>query len=90
MNDSPTWQVIVTNKAERRLRRLPKELIKRLREAIVALGFDPRPPGYKKLVGTDLYRVRVGKWRIIYSIEDDQLIVLVVTIAPRRDAYRNL
>jgi len=90
MNDSQIWQVITTRKAERRIRRLPKDLIKRLRKAIDALGDNPRPPGYKKLVGMDLYRIRVGNWRVIYTIEDDQLIVLVVTVAPRGSAYRNL
>ncbi len=90
MNNPQTWQVITTRRAERKIRRLPKDLIKRLRKAIDALGDNPRPPGYKKLTGTDLYRIRVGSWRIIYTIEDDQLIVLVVTIAPRGSAYRNL
>jgi len=90
MSDSPIWQVIVTRKAERRMRRLPRNLIKRLQKAIDSLGDDPRPPGYKKLIGEELYRIRVGNWRVIYAIEDDQLIVLVVTVAPRGSAYRNV
>lgn len=52
---------------------------------------EPRPAGMVKLAGEEeLYRVRVGDYRIIYTIQDDQLLVLVVTIAHRREAYRRL
>ncbi len=89
MSKPPTWQVITTRKAERTLRRLPKNLLQRLRKAIDALEHNPRPRGYKKLTGSDYYRIRVGGWRIIYTIKDDKLIVLVLTVAPRGSAYRN-
>ena len=90
MNEPPQWQVIVSRKAERSLRRLPKNLLQRLGQAIDGLAINPRPTGHKKLVGSDFYRIRVGDWRIIYTIEDDQLIVLIVTISPRGSAYRDL
>jgi mRNA interferase RelE/StbE len=90
MNEFPQWKVIVSRKAERSLRRLPKDLLQRLRQAIDGLATNPRPTGYKKLAGSDFYRIRVGDWRIIYTIEDDQLIVLIVTISPRGSAYRDL
>lgn len=52
---------------------------------------EPRPHGFTKLSGYEnLYRIRVGDWRISYAIEDDALIVLVIEIKPRGDAYRNL
>ena len=55
------------------------------------LANDPRPEGVKKLTGVDnLYRIRVGDWRVIYAIEDDRLIVLVLEISPRGGAYRDL
>mgnify|MGYP001580816136 FL=1 len=54
-----------------------------------ALAATPRPKGVKKLTGTDdLYRIRVGDYRIVYQIHDDRLIVLVVRIGHRRDVYR--
>jgi len=57
----------------------------------MALAKNPRPAGCKKLSGFDnLYRVRVGDWRISYAIEDERLVILVLEIAPRGDAYRNL
>lgn len=85
------WQVIIARKAERTLKRLPRDVVQRLSAAIDALSADPRPEGSRKLAGFDnLYRVRVGGWRIIYTIEDDRLLVLVLTVAPRGGAYKNL
>ena len=66
---------------------------KRDRQRIVArireLAEDPRPVGCEKLVGeSDRYRVRVGRYRVVYSIDDDELVVLVVRVAHRKDVYR--
>ncbi len=53
------------------------------------LAVNPRPKGVKKLSGLDdLYRIRVGDYRIVYQIHDDRLIVLVVRIGHRKDVYR--
>ncbi len=92
MSDSAQkWQLIITRQAERRMKRLPKPLVKRLQAAIKSLSEDPRPSGYKKIVDSDdLYRIRVGDWRIIYAIEDDRLLILIVTVGPRGSVYRNL
>ena len=52
-------------------------------------AFEPRPHGVKKLLGVDdLYRVRVGSYRVVYTIRDDRLIVLVLRISDRKDVYR--
>jgi len=65
---------------------------KRDRQRIVArieqLADDPRPHDCKKLSGAEKYRVRSGNFRIIYGIEDDALIVMVVKVGDRRDVYR--
>ena len=55
---------------------------------IAALADDPRPPGSQKLTGQESYRIRQGDYRIIYEIEDDRLIVVVVKVGHRRDVYR--
>jgi len=56
---------------------------------ILALAGEPRPIGCEKLAGeSDRYRVRVGRYRIVYSIADDELLVLVVRVAQRKDVYR--
>jgi len=84
------WQVIIHRKAEKTLKKMHGEMLERLRVVIRSLAEDPRPIGYQKMSGYDnLYRIRVGDWRIIYAIEDDRLIVLVIEIAPRSGIYRN-
>jgi mRNA interferase RelE/StbE len=60
----------------------------RIVRRIESLGDDPRPPGSQKLTGHTGYRVRQGRYRIVYEIEDDMLIVLVIKIADRKDVYR--
>ena len=66
-------------------------MIKRVDTRILALAENPRPPGVEKLVGPEsFYRVRVGDYRIIYQIEDDRFIVLVIRIRHRREVYRSL
>lgn len=61
---------------------------RRIVARIQALATDPRPPGSRKLSGRDRYRLRQGVYRILYSIEDDQLTVWVVKIGHRKDVYR--
>ncbi len=56
---------------------------------IKRLADDPRPADCQKLSGRDLYRVRQGNFRIVYSIEDDRLIAIVVKVGHRRDVYRS-
>ena len=61
----------------------------RLVRRIKALADEPRPPGVEKLSGTrDRYRIRQGTFRVLYEIEDDQLIVFVVKVGDRKDVYR--
>jgi mRNA interferase RelE/StbE len=85
------WRIIIHRKAERVLKRLDGDMLERIRQAIRGLASEPRSVGYKKLSGHEnLYRIRVGDWRIIYAIEDKQLVVLVLEISPRGSAYRNL
>jgi mRNA interferase RelE/StbE len=70
---------------------LPRSVQVRLRPRIDALADDPRPPGVEHLAGgDDLYRIRVGDYRVVYSIEGDVLLVLVVRVGHRRDIYRRL
>jgi mRNA interferase RelE/StbE len=75
--------------AQRQLRGLPQAVLNRLLPRIADLANEPRPQGCKKLQGEiELYRVRVGEYRVIYAIDDDALTVLVVKIADRKEAYR--
>lgn len=62
----------------------------RIVSRIEDLADDPRPPGAQKLTGHHGYRIRQGRYRIVYEITDDTLVVLVVKIADRKDVYCNL
>ena len=68
------------------LRRIDPQERPRIRGAIALLGENPRPPGAKALQGRDGLRVRVGNHRIIYTINDDVLLVVLVTLGHRKDA----
>ncbi|MBI5481085.1 MAG: type II toxin-antitoxin system RelE/ParE family toxin [Deltaproteobacteria bacterium] len=75
--------------ALRALESLSRAAQERLRGKNDALGGDPRPPGCVKMAGEDdLWRIRVGSYRVIYAIHDDVLLVLAVRIGHRREVYR--
>jgi mRNA interferase RelE/StbE len=61
---------------------------RRIVARIRALADEPRPPGCQKLSGAQKYRIRQGRYRIVYRIEDDRLIVTIVKVGHRRDVYR--
>jgi len=73
--------------AVRALRRIDPQDRSRVQGAIALLGEDPRPPGARALQGREGYRVRVGNYRILYTIRNDILVVVVVTVGHRRDVY---
>ena len=62
----------------------------RIVRLIQSLAEEPRPPGCQKLSGYDRYRVRQGNYRILYQIQDNELVVVVVRIGHRREVYRGL
>lgn len=88
------YHVEFTTSAGREIRKLRKsiqpKLMKNISERINALAEDPRPPGVEKVEGHDLWRVRAGDYRIVYSVEEDVLTVVVVKIGHRREVYREL
>jgi len=67
---------------------IPRKDLQRIVATIRALADNPRPPQAKKLSGREQYRVRQGNYRILYSIEDDLLVVCVVTVGHRKNVYR--
>jgi mRNA interferase RelE/StbE len=73
--------------AVRALRELDPPVARRLQAAIALLAEDPRPPASRPLRGRPAWRVRVGDYRVIYAIEDDVLLIVVVTLGHRRDVY---
>jgi len=74
--------------ARKSIERLPRNIQKRIVNRIEALSSNPRPPGCTKLSGQEAYRLRVGDYRVIYTVFDDRLIVVVIDVGHRRDVYR--
>jgi mRNA interferase RelE/StbE len=82
------YQVVVGTAAAKSLASLPATVRRRIGTAIDGLAAEPRPNGVKKLQGgDDLYRIRVGDYRVVYEIRDRRLLVLIVRIGHRRDIY---
>lgn len=84
------YQVQIIKRAAKSLRKLPHTEAGRILDKIAELEDNPKPPGSKRLQGYELYRLRVGDWRIIYAIEEDVSLILVVSIKPRGKVYKNL
>ena len=72
------------------LRQIPKRDVQSILKRIEGLADDPRPSGSEKLSGQERFRVRQGAYRIVYEIQDQALVVMVVKIGHRRDVYRTL
>ena len=86
-----TYKIVLTSVASRNLKALPRSVTRRIDTKLLGLGENPRPQDSRKLRERDgLMRVRVGDYRILYRVEDDHLVVLVVRIGHRRDVYRGL
>ena len=84
------YAVFIIPAAARQLEKLDAAARRRIRRAIDALAETPRPNGCKKLSATEnAYRIRVGDYRVLYQAEDRRLVVLVVRVAHRREAYRD-
>ena len=84
------WLVLYHRNVEKEIRRLPKRVIQRVFDIMESLEKDPRPMGSEKLQNYDLWRLRVGSYRIIYHIDDEQHTVTIYRIRHRRDVYRDL
>jgi len=82
-----TYRIEMRPAAVRALRKLDPTLRPRIQGAIALLADDPRPPASRPLRGRPGYRVRVGDYRIIYTISDDVLLIVVVALGHRREDY---
>ena len=83
------YRIELKSSAAKSLDKLPVDLQKRIVRAMDVLSDNPRPAGVVKMVGDDdLWRLRVGDFRIVYEIHDDVLLVLVLRIGHRREVYR--
>ncbi len=87
MTDS--YELILVKSFDRDLRSIQREMVPVIVEKVLRLEESPRPPQSKKLRGTkDEYRIRVGDYRVFYTIDDKNRLVTVYHVAHRREAYR--
>ena len=83
-----TYRIEVSATAEHQIRKLPRADQVRVVRVIRALSTDPRPPGCRKLSGyDDVFRVRISRYRVLYSIEDRRLVIIVLKVGDRKDVY---
>lgn len=83
------YAVVFARSARKELQNLDPQVARRILKQVEALGTDPRPSGVIKLEGaTDLWRIRVGQWRVVYRILDPECLVDVIAVRHRSDAYR--
>lgn len=84
-----TYRIEFTSAAERKVQKLDPPTRRRVQAAIELLAANPHPPAAKRIKGQrDRLRVRTGDYRIVYRIEDDRLVVIVITVGHRREVYR--
>lgn len=84
-----SYHIEFVKQAAKQFKSLPPQEQKRIQPKIDALATEPRPAGVVKLKGEEnLYRIRVGDYRVIYNVQDERLLVLVVKIGPRGNVYR--
>jgi mRNA interferase RelE/StbE len=84
----PSYRVALTSSAAKELEKLPNQVVARIFPRIERLASDPRPPGCKKMQGGDReWRIRIGDYRVVYTVDDSTLIVEVSRIRHRRDVY---
>ena len=82
------FRLVFKKSVAKDLRDIPKKDVSRILKCFDALAEDPRATGCEKLSGQERFRVRQGSYRIIYEIQDDLLLVVVVKVGHRRDVYR--
>ena len=84
-----SFQIEWKRSAAKELKKIPRQLIPRILDEVEALASNPFPRGVIKLTGSDrTYRVRVGDYRVIYTVEESILLVEIIRVRHRRDAYR--
>lgn len=83
-----SYTVFILRRAQKELAQLPKEAYEHVRDAIRNLSEEPRPHGSTKLIRREGWRIRVGDYRVIYDIDDQQHVITILHIGHRRDVYR--
>ncbi|AOS84197.1 plasmid stabilization protein [Chlorobaculum limnaeum] len=83
-----SYRIEILRSARKQLEKIQESDRNRIIDSIRSLAEKPRPTGSKKLSGRQAWRIRIGSYRVIYEIQDSELIILVVTVGHRREVYR--
>ena len=83
-----TYKILIKPSAVKELKKIPQKYLKKIVDKIYSLASEPRPLGCEKLTNEEVYRIRYGIFRILYTIEDDKLVVIVIKIGHRKDVYK--
>ncbi len=82
------FKIYFSESVEKDFRAIPKKEVKKILRRIQSLAAEPRPLGCEKLTGEERYRVRQGRYRIVYSVQDNEHTVWIVKVGHRKDVYR--
>jgi len=83
------YKVVISSSAEKSLKKIPKKDVQHIVVAMERLAMHPFPVGSRKLSGYEkIFRIRIGKYRVIYEVEGHKLLILVLKIGHRKDIYR--
>jgi mRNA interferase RelE/StbE len=82
------YRIVFKRSVAKDLRPIPNQDVRRILDRIDQLAENPRPPGAERLTGDEKYRIRQGRYRILYTIADEIVTVTVVRVGHRRDVYR--
>lgn len=82
------FEILFKDSVYKDFRKIPKKDLQKILSKIEKLRANPRLSGSEKLTGQNLYRVRQGNYRILYSIQDNQLTIWVIKVGHRKDIYR--
>ena len=88
MTNGHSYSVRIKRSAEKEMDCLPTSVFDRVVDSIRALEIDPRPQGSRKLRGMEQFRLRVGSYRILYTVDDDNRLVEIIAVGHRKDVYR--
>ncbi len=84
------FKIFFKTSVEKDLKRIPKKYLTKILKKIEMLKENPKPEGSEKLTGKELYRIRQGIYRIVYSVQENELTVWVIKIGHRKEIYKNI
>ena len=83
------YRITLSKKVRKQVSKYPTVDVHKIHDAMLTLSQEPRPRGVRKLSDREYYRIRVGEYRILYTINDDDKVVTIYRVGPRKDVYKS-